>query len=80
MPSHSFVHWYQSDRKVDVSAELLFDGPSAAIGCTHERLTPAEFADRVPLKRRDGWPAPTCVGWEVFRRVFRMAQTAAYGE
>jgi hypothetical protein len=65
-------------KKADVSADLLFNGPSmAATGCTHERLTPAEFADRVPLKYTGAWPAPACIGWEVFRRVLHMAQTAA---
>jgi hypothetical protein len=60
----------------DVSAELLFDGLSATTGCTHEQLTPAEFADCIPVKHMEAWPAPTRIGWEVFRRVLRMAQTA----
>lgn len=63
-------------KKADVSAESLFGRSSKATGCTHERLTPAELADRVPTEYAEVWSERTRTGWEILRLVLWISQSS----
>jgi hypothetical protein len=61
----------------EVSAELLFCGSPMTVSCSHEPLTAAELADRVPSSCIQGWSPMVRTGWEIFRMVLWIVQTAS---
>lgn len=63
-------------RKAELSTGILFGRSPHAVGCVHEKLTPAELADRVPSTYIEAWPAQVKTGWKVFCFVLRLTEIA----
>ncbi len=65
-------------RKADISVVSLLQTDAMEIGCYHEKLTPAEFAEE--LSRYSSfwcsWDSMTRLGWEVFCGILRLCEDA----
>ena len=62
-------------RTADISALALFpEEDSDTSGCTHEELTPAQFADRIPTRLVETWSKDVQTGWSLFCHVLWIAE------